>query len=378
METLIVFSTILVPMATLAQATDLPSGHWRVYVGTYTGQGSEGIYLLDFDAQSGQLTKAGLAAKMENPSFLGVHPMLPVLYAVGEGGADGGTVSAFRIDAEGGLLSSINRQSSVGDGPCHVAVSPSGRHVAVANYGGGSVALFPVSEDGALGEACAFVQHEGSGPDPRRQEKPHAHSVYFDKSGRHLFVADLGLDKIMLYDVDDEKGTLTPHEPPFSSVDPGAGPRHMAFLPNGRFAYVVNEMGNTVTAFSYAPASASFTALQTVPTLPDDFPGHSTTAEIVVHPTGRFLYASNRGHDSIATYGVDEKTGTLTLIGHTPTGGRTPRNFEIDPSGNYLLAANQDSDTIVVFHVDPNTGALEATGRTVEVGSPVCVTFARP
>lgn len=367
----------LIPLMALAagRTAEDSIGHWRVYVGTYTGGISEGIYSTEFDAETGALREATLAAAMENPSFLAMHPSLPVLYAVGESGADGGTVSAFRIEGEGGTLTPINRVSSVGGGPCHVAVSPSGRHAAVANYGGGSVIVFPLGDDGALGEASAFVQHEGKGPNPKRQEGPHAHGVYFDETGRHLFVVDLGLDKIMIYDFDDATGSLSPHDPPHASVDQGEGPRHMAFHPKGRFAYVVNEMGNTVTAFAYESASGGLHSIGTVPTLPESFSEENTTAEIAVHPNGRLLYASNRGHDSIATYEIDSSSGKLRVIGHTSTGGATPRHFAIDPSGKYLLAANQESDTIVVFRVNPSEGTLKSTGEEAVVGSPVCVVF---
>jgi 6-phosphogluconolactonase len=346
-----------------------------VYIGTYTGGASEGIYLLQFDADSGALTLEGLAAETENPSFLAVHPHKPFIYAAGESGAGdeipGGAVSAFAIQPDTGLLTLLNRQASQGGGACHVSVSPSGAHVAVANYGSGGIALLPVNDDGSLAPASAFHQHEGSSVNPKRQEGPHAHSVNFDAAGRFLFAADLGTDSIQVYAYDAAAGTLTPAGS--ATLAPGAGPRHFVFHPSGKFAWVVNEMGNTITAFAYA--DGALTEVQTVPTLPADFEGESSTAEIRVHPSGRFLYASNRGHDSIAAFAIDEATGLLTPLCHTPTGGKTPRNFALNPTGQWLLAANQESDSVVVFRVKDD-GRLEANGDQVEVPAPVCVLFA--
>jgi 6-phosphogluconolactonase len=376
---------ILLPMAALAAPLDAVGdapAYWRVYIGTYTQGASDGIYLLRFDPQSGHLELLGLAAEVENPSFLALHPDKPLLYAVGEFGRGTenaqGAVSAFAIAPDTGMLALVNRASPVGAGPCHVAVAPSGRHVAVANYGGGSVALLPLDSDGALEEASAFAQHEGRSVNPRRQEGPHAHSVTFDPTGAYLFVADLGIDKLLVYRYDADTGDLAPHDPPHSAVAPGAGPRHFAFHPSGRFAYVVNELGNTVTAFGYDATAGRLEELHSVGTLPAGFTGENTTAEIRVHPTGRFLYASNRGHDSIASFGIDAETGRLTETGHTPTGGKTPRNFHVDPTGRFLLAANQGSDSVVVFRIDEDGGTLEPTGDSVEVPSPVCVVFMRP
>lgn len=351
---------------------------YRVYIGTYTGGASEGIYLLDFDASSGALEVVGLAAATGNPSFLALHPTMRVLYAVGEMPKDaerpGGAISAFSIDDETGLLTLLNQESTVGKGPCHVCVAPSGKHVAAANYGGGSTVLLPVLDDGRLGVASSFIQHEGSSVNPGRQEGPHAHSVNFDPTGRILIAADLGTDKLMLYRYE-ESGMLTPSDPPFASLAPGAGPRHVAVHPSGKFIYSVNELLSTVTAFAYDADSATLTEVQTIGTLPGNFEGENTTAEIRVHPSGNFLYASNRGHDSIAVFGIDPETGMLTDIGHTSTGGKTPRNFNVDPSGRYLLAANQATDNVVVLRIDAETGTLTPTGVEVEVATPVCVVF---
>lgn len=357
---------------------DAPSA-WRVYIGTYTGGDSEGIYLLRLDAATGAVENLGLAGAVENPSFLDLHPNGRVLYSVGrvtdEDGERRGMASAFAVAPDQGRLTLLNRQSTVGDGPCHVAVDRAGRHVLAANYGGGCAAVLPVAEDGSLLEAVAHVQHEGSSVHPKRQQRPHAHAVTLDPTGRFVFVTDLGIDKIMIYRYDDATGTLALHDPPYAPLAPGAGPRHFTFHPNGRFAYVVNELDNTVTAFTYDGAAGRLEAIHTVDTLPDDFDEENTTAEIRVHPSGRFVYASNRGHDSIAAFAVDLETGRLTTLGQTATRGRTPRNFNITPDGQFLLAANQQTDTVVVFRIDADTGLLDFTGHEVDVLTPVCVLF---
>ncbi len=349
-----------------------------VYVGTYTFKGSQGIYTYQFDPVTGRLSPSG-STPADNPSFLAIHPNKSVLYAVNElgeySGEPTGAVSAFAIDATTGGLRLLNQQASRGQAPAHITIDSSGSFVYVANYSSGTAAVFPVQADGSLGEASDVVQHVGSGPDPRRQREPHAHSVTLDFSGRHAYVADLGMDKLMIYDIAKEPGKLSSSDPGFVQVEGGSGPRHCAFHPSGRFAYLINEMGNTVTAFSYDAADGALTALQTVPTLPADFDGRSTTADVHVSPSGRFLYGSNRGHDSIVVYQIDGETGRLTYVQHVSTGGRTPRNFAIDPTGTYLLAANQDSDNVVTFRIDPSTGTLTATGDQVSVSMPVCVLF---
>jgi 6-phosphogluconolactonase len=245
--------------------------------------------------------------------------------------------------------------------------------VLVANYGGGSVSVLPIQSDGRLGPATGFVQHEGSSVNPRRQERPHAHSMNLDAANRFAFAADLGLDKVLVYRFDANRGTIVPNDPPAATVAPGSGPRHFAFHPRGRNAYVINEMTSTVTAFRYDAGRGRLTELHTISTLPQGFTGNNSTAEVQVHPSGRFLYGSNRGHDSIAIFSIDSDTGRLTQVGHQPTGGRTPRNFGIDPTGVYLLAANQESSTVTVFRIDPRTGRLTPTGQTVNVPVPVCV-----
>lgn len=370
---------LFVSMAVAARAGEAKTA--RVYVGTYTWKGSKGIYLLEMDLATGKLSEPTLAAETANPSFLALHPSRQYLYAVGEigdfGGKKSGAVSAFAVLPETGKLKLLNQQPSGGTGPCHVSADGEGKNVLVANYSSGSIAVLPIAEDGSLKEPSCTIQHVGKGPDPKRQEGPHAHSINLDAAGRFAFAADLGLDKLFVYRFDAAQGKLTPNEPPAASVAPGAGPRHFAFHPNGRFAYVINEMGMTVTAFTYDPERGVLKEFQTVPTLPagrETGPDDST-AEVQVHPSGRFLYGSNRGHDSIAVFAIDAETGKLTPTGHAATQGKAPRHFGIAPTGAYLVAANQGSNSLVVFRIDAKTGALTPTGQTVEVPLPVCVKF---
>lgn len=353
-----------------------------VFVGTYTRGEGEGINLLRMDPQSGRLESLGVVAETENPSFLAIHPNGRSLYAVNEtGDFEGdasGAVSAFRIDPADASLSPINRRSSRGAAPCHIIVDNDGRNVLVANYTGGNVAVVPIETDGSLADASDVEKHEGSGPNPQRQEAPHAHSINLDAGGEFAVAADLGLDKLLIYRFDSKAGTLTPNDPPSASLSPGAGPRHFAFHPNGRLAFAINEIASTVTAFRYDPESGTLTEAQTRSTLPEGFVGNNSTADIHVHPNGRFLYGSNRGHNSLAIYRIDEQSGMIEPIGHASTGGETPRNFGIDPSGRFLLAANQGSDTVVVFRIDPETGMVEPTGHQAAVPMPVCVKFYAP
>ncbi len=350
-----------------------------VYVGTYTEQKSKGIYVYRFDPTTGHSTSLGLAAESVNPSFLTTDPSRRFLYAVNElsqyEGRSSGGVSAFAIDPGTGKLTFLNEVPSGGAGPCHLAVDKTGKYLLVANYGGGSLAVFPILRDGRLGEASAFVQHHGASINPQRQEGPHAHSVYLSPDNRFAISADLGLDEVLIYRFDAGKGTLTPNNPAFAMVSSGAGPRHFAFHPNGKFGYVISEIQSTVTAFSYDAANGALDVLQTASTLPRDFEGESTAAEVEVHPAGKFLYGSNRGDDSIAVFAINTRKGTLTPAGHTPTQGKTPRNFAIDPTGSYLFAANQDSDSVVLFRIAQKGGLLTPTGQVLEVPSPACVTF---
>lgn len=354
-------------------------GKYLIYVGTYTQKTSKGIYAYRFDPATGQLTALGLAAESVNPSFLAVDPSRRFLYAVNEiseyQGRSSGGVSAFGIDSATGKLTFLNEVPSGGAAPCHLVVDKTGRYVLVANYEGGSLAVFPILRDGRLGDASAFVQHHGGSIDPKRQEGPHAHSIYVSADNRFAVSADLGLDEVFVYRFDSEKGTLTPDNPPFAQVNAGAGPRHFAFHPNGKFGYAISEMQSTVTAFSYDPARGALGVLQTLSTLSRDFQGESTAAEVEVHPSGKFLYGSNRGEDSIAIFSINARKGTLTDAGRVNSQGKTPRNFAIDPTGAYLFAANQDSDNIAQFRIDPINGGLTPTGQVLEVSMPVCVTF---
>lgn len=349
------------------------------YVGTYTRGKSEGIYCYRMNPESGALTYVGVTGGVENPSFVVLHPEGRLLYSVSEvGGPDGhpsGGVAAFALDPSSGALTLLNQQSSGGMGPCHVNVDRSGRYVFVANYGSGSAAMLPIQADGSLGKASDFHQHTGSSVVPGRQEGPHAHSATLAPDNRLVFIADLGLDRMMAYRLDLAAGTFPPNDPPWATFQPGSGPRHMAFHPSGRYAYVINELASTMTAFAYDAARGALTEIQTVNTLPEGFVGRNATADVHVTPDGRFLYGSNRGHDSIAGYTIDVANGTLAPIGHTPSGGEKPRNFAIDPSGRWLYAANMDTDNIVTYRIDAESGALTPTGEEIEVPAPVCIRF---
>jgi 6-phosphogluconolactonase len=350
-----------------------------VYIGTRASGNGKGIYLCRLNTTSGTLTSPELAVETTDPAFLAIHPNHHFLYAVREsGGFEGtpnGAVGAFAIDPTTGKLTLLNQQNSGGQGPCHLAVDGSGQCVLAAHYGSGSVAAFPIHSDGSLGPVSALLQHQGSGTDPKRQAGPHAHSVGFDLANRRAFCADLGLDKLFIYKLDPKTATLTTNDPPFAALAPGAGPRHFVISPDGRHLYVINEINSTITAFDYDATHGALKESQTISTLPDKYTAPNTTAEIAIHPNAKFLYGSNRGHDSIAVYAVNGSTGKLTLIEHQSTLGKTPRSFGIDPTGNFLLVANQDSNSLVVFRIDPKTGRLTATGQILEIPSPVCVTF---
>jgi 6-phosphogluconolactonase len=342
------------------------------------------VYVSRLDLASGSLSTPELAAETPSPSFLAVHPTRALLYAVNEvstfGGKPAGSVSAFSIDRQTGRLTALNQQSSGGGGPAHLSVDRAGRHVLVANYGGGSVTVLPIDERGALGAASAFVQHTGSSVNPQRQKGPHAHAINVDPADRFVYVPDLGLDKVLIYRYDPAKGSLVAGDPPFAAVPPGSGPRHIAIHPEGRYAYVINEILCTITAFARDPSRGGMTELQSVSSLPAGVTVESgySTAEILVHPSGKFLYGSNRGHDSLSVFSIDPKTGRLTFVENEPTQGSTPRGFGIDPSGAFLIVGNQRSDSVVVFRIEAKTGALTAMGRPIEVGSPVSVEFVKP
>jgi 6-phosphogluconolactonase len=350
------------------------------YVGTYTAKtNSKGIYVYRFDATTGQLSAMGVAAESIDPSFLAVHPNGKYLYAVNElgeyGGAKSGAVSAFAIGKKSGKLTLLNQVPSGGADPCYISFDKTGKFVLVANYTGGSAAVFPILEDGKLGKASAFIRHEGHGLDKKRQEGPHAHWIETSPDNRFALVADLGLDEVLVYKFDSSAGTLAPHQPAFAKLKPGSGPRHAAFHPNGKFVFVVSELNSTATAFSYDAKNGTLKEIGSVSTLPPGFSGRNDVAEVAVHPNGKFLYVSNRGNDSIAILSIDGSKGTLTPIGGIPTEGKEPRHFAIDPTGRYLLAENQLSNTIVIFKIDPATGSLSPTGQAVDVPSPVDLVF---
>jgi 6-phosphogluconolactonase len=354
-----------------------------VYVGGYTGFGpnargnGSGIEVFRLNRETGALTHLGTKAGVENPSFLTVDQSQRFLYAVNGSptidGHPGGAVTALAIAPATGLLGDLNRQYTTGQGPCHVAVDRARTYVIATSYHTGSVVVFPVQPDGSLAPASDLVQHHGSSVNPQRQAGPHAHSVTFDPAERFCLVCDLGLDRVFVYSLDRASGKLLPNEPPYVATTPGAGPRHLAFHPNGRIVFVINEMGNTITSYHYAGERGTLSPIESVPTLPPDFTGENTTADIHVAPSGRFVYGSNRGHDSIVIYAFDEAAARLSYVGHEPTGGRTPRNFTLSRDGSLLLAANQDSDNVVAFRVDQTRGLLTPTGGVAASPSPTCV-----
>jgi 6-phosphogluconolactonase len=362
-----------------------------VYVGTYsepilfgTGQvvqgRGKGIYAYRFDAATGALHLAGITAGVRNASYLAFDPKRQFLYCVNEfkeyEGKPGGAASAYRIDDETGALTFLNTVASHGTDPCALMVDRSGRCVIVANFASGSVSVLPIAADGSLREASCVIQHAGSSVDPRRQKGPHAHAVEIDAANRYVFVPDLGCDSVFIYALDADRGILiaNPNQPSIETAA-GAGPRQLVMHPNGRFAYLINELNSTMAAYAYDAARGRLSALQTLPTLPDGFTGASSCAEVQVAPSGRFLYGSNRGHDSIVIYALDPERGTMTLVGHQSTLGAIPRNFALSPKGDFVAAANQDSNNVVMFRVDPEKGTLKPTGSVVEAGTPICVKF---
>lgn len=351
------------------------------YFGTYTdGTKSKGIYCFRFDTRTGNLTPVGTTSGVENPSFLAVHPTSKYIYAVSESdfdvdGKPEGSVYAFSLNRSNGALKLINHQLSGGKGPCYVSIDHTGRCALIANYNNGSVASLPIRTDGSLGQAMSVIQHSGSSIDPVRQQGPHAHSINPFPNNRFAVAADLGIDKLIVYKLDPHKATLVINDTPFCRTDPGGGPRHLAFHPSRHFAYISNEMKSTVSAFDFDSTNGKFKEIQTISTLPDPFEGNST-AEIQVHPSGKFVYCSNRGQDSIAMFSIDNSSGKLSLIGFQPTQGRKPRNFTIDPSGKFMIVCNQASDNAVVFGIDPGDGKLTQVGQPVSIPAPVCVKFA--
>ena len=359
------------------------------YVGTYTqNTKSKGIYLFRLQTRNAEVSQnillvpMGLAVETENPSFLAADFKRRLIFAVNEvdtfKGKPTGAVSAFSIEPATGNLKLINQQPSMGTGPCHIVLDKDGKNVLVANYGSGSVAVLPVAADGRLGEATSVIQHEGSSVNPERQKGPHAHCVTLDPANKFAFVCDLGLDKIMAYRFDATAGKLTPAEPAFASVKPGAGPRHLVFRPDGKFAYVINELNSTITAFSYNPDTGALTEVQTESTLPPYYDGKNSGAEIDIHPSGKWLYVSNRGHESVVLFDIDKDKGTLTYTEEQGTGGKKPRHFGIQPNAKHLVVCNQDSNTLLISRIDDGNGRLKPSGVFADAPSPVCSIFVPP
>ncbi len=356
-------------LVTLAYSEESGHSDMHVYVGTYTNREATGIYLFRMDGSTGRLTEEGLAVESNSPSFLALHPNGRFMYAVNEQDA---AVSSFAIDRATGKLTFVNQHPSRGATPCHLTVDPSGQCVLVANYTGGSAAVLPIDLDGSLKPATGYVKHEGK---PVDKAGPHAHSINVDPANRFAFVPDVGLDEIFVYRFDPKTGALKPNDPRGVATPKVAGPRHFAFGRDGKYAYVINETNNTVIVYSYDAARGVLAPLQTISTIPDDFEGETWTSEIQVHPSGQFLYGSNRGHDSIVVYSIHPADGRLELVEYQSTQGKMPRGFGIDPSGRFFFAANQESDTIVTFRIDVKSGALTPTGDVAKVSMPVCVKF---
>ncbi|MFH0760938.1 MAG: lactonase family protein [Bacteroidota bacterium] len=349
----------------------------RLFIGTYTTGPAEGINQARMEMLSGNIRLEKVNPGIENPSFLAISPDGNFLYAVNETGEyegmPGGSVSAFRMGQDGSELTFLNSRSSLGAHPCHLTVSRNGKFVLTANYTGGNVSVLPVMDDGSLGEAVEMQQHSGSGPNTQRQGKAHAHSVNLSPDNRFAYVCDLGIDKVMIYRFNDRTGKLSPAETPFFRTAAGAGPRHFVFSPDKNRVFLINELNSTLSSLFVDTKNGILTEIQTVSLLPAEFSGENTGADVHVHPNGRFVYGSNRGHDSITVYSADRKTGRLKLMQHQATLGRTPRNFAIDPSGSYLLAANQNSNSIRVFTISRKTGMLAPTNNFLTVPCPVCV-----
>ena len=370
----------LIPVTEIRAAA---KGQWVAYIGTYTRNKSKGIYAYRFDPKTGNATEIGLVAETSNPSFLAVHPNHRFLYAVNENsnyqGQSAGSVSSFEIDPKTAKLKLLNTVSTKGGGPCHLTLDRTGKVLIVVNYGGGSTASYQVKPDGSLSEAVSFIQHTGTVANQQRQGGPHAHSAVMSPDNRLVMVADLGLDKILEYKVDVMSGKLTPNDPPFGTLKPASGPRHTTFSKDGHFFYAINEITCNITAFSFDAQKGTLTEIQTISTNPPDYTApNKSTAEIRLHPNGKWLYGSNRGPNTIAMFQVDTKTGKLTEGPRVPSGGRTPRGFAIDPTGSTMWVGSQDSDQLTIFKIDQKTGALTPSGKTFEVGAPVDVLFVQP
>jgi 6-phosphogluconolactonase len=342
-----------------------------VIIGTYTQKGSEGVYLYNFNPKNGQLSPLSITKNLVNPSFLAISPNRKFVYVVEE--TSNGKVNAFRLDEKKGELTLLNTKLVKGDDPCHIEVDKTGKWVLVGNYSSGNLSVFPVQTDGSLGEAQQVIQHEGKSINPDRQEKPHVHSVNISPNNQEVLVVDLGIDKVMAYQFNSDSGKLNPASPAFTEVQPGAGPRHFAFHPNGQWAYVILELNSSITAFTYEKGKLN--PQQTISTLPSDFKENNSCADIHVSPDGKFLYASNRGHNSLVVYRINPRNGQLTLVQHQSVMGDTPRNFAISPDGKFVLVANQNSDNITVFKRNKQNGKLTYTQQSIRISMPVCIKF---
>ncbi len=361
-------------------AATTPEKDRMLYVGTYTDDHrNKGIYLLRLSLATGALTLAGVAAETANPSFVALSPSGDAAFAVNEigdvDGKPGGMVTAFRRDPGSGTLGPADTESTRGTAPCYVSTDRSGRLLFVANYSSGSVAMFPIVAGGGISAMSGFIQHHGHGPNAERQEGPHAHCVIPDPGNNFILVADLGLDRIMVYRLDANAGTVSTSTSAQGILPPGSGPRHLAFHPGGRVVYVTNELNSTVSAFRYDPETGSLTVLQTVPAVGEQPSVPNAPADIHLHPSGRFLYMSNRGHNSISVFAIDATSALLAPVQVVSTDGDWPRNFAVDPSGDFLIVANQRSDSVHSFRIDAATGRLTPTGQRVTVPVPVCIRY---
>lgn len=362
---IILFLTVLLSLkstVSLAQPKEI------LYAGTYSDRGSKGIYVYQFNRADGKLTELQTVTEGKSPNYLELHPNKKYLYAVYNEGLQkvdqNGRVMSFKIDPATGFLTKLNEISSNGRGPAHVSVDPKGRFVYVANYGEGNFSVYRIAPDGSLGEVTDTIRHTGKGADTSRQKGPHVHSIIPSEDGKFIYVSDLGIDKVMIYEVDDKTGKVTPGKMPFGSNPPGSGPRHFAIHPNGQFAYSAEEMSSTVSSFKRDPSTGALTGLDRKSMLPADFKEVNSAADIHFSPDGKFLYASNRGHQSLVIYSIDAATGKMTLVGNEDTHGKHPRNFCMDSKGQYVFVANRDTDNISVFKRDANTGKLVYTSET--------------
>jgi len=363
------------------QAKEAMMADWTMFAGTYTRTGrSKGIYSFSVDSSTGTATQTHVTEGISNPSYVAVHQNKKNLYAVAEveesSGVPGGALFAYSIDSPDGKLTRLNQQSTGGPGPCHVSIDATGKFAIVANYGGGSICVLPIDDDGSLKPYSQFIQHHGGTKvNERRQEKAHAHSINIAPDNRKVIVADLGMDQLRVYDFDQSTGNLTFNEEASAASAPGGGPRHFEFHENGKWAYAINELGCTVTAYQYDAASGKLSEINTLSTLPEDYDGQNTTADIHIHPNGKFVYGSNRGHNTLAIFSINDRNGSVKFVGDQSTGGKTPRNFSIHPDGKFLYAANQDTDNILQFEVNGGTGELEPV-QEIKCPMPVCLKFA--